>query len=110
MNEVFAQATEAGSTASGSSFDSLLPLVIIWGALLYFFFIRPQKKKEKARKGLLDNLKKKDEVVTVGGIMGRVEGIIDEVVSVKIADNIVIKVQRSAISRIVSDEDTKEGK
>jgi len=109
MNEVFAQSAQgAGSAAAGGGFGSLLPVIIIWGAILYFFFIRPQKKKDKERKNLLDNLKKKDEIITVGGIMGKVEGIIDDVVSVKIADNTVIKVQRSAISRIVIDGKVQE--
>jgi preprotein translocase subunit YajC len=110
MNEVFAQTAECAAPAGAASggFGTLLPIVIIWGAILYLFFIRPQKKKDKERKNLLDNLKKKDEIITVGGIMGKVEGIIDNVVSIKVADNTVIKVQRSAISRIVTDDDPAE--
>lgn len=110
MNEVFAQAAEGAAPAAAGGNEGLLLVILMWGIVIYFFLLRPQKKKEKQRKSLLDNLKKKDEVITVGGIMGKVEGIIDDVVSLKIADSAVIKVQRNAISQIVTAEDTKEKK
>ena len=113
MSEVYAQtAAPAGSGVTASpegGFGSLLPIIVLWGAVLYFLFIRPQKKKEKNRKALLDNLKKKDEVITVGGLMGRVDSIIYDVVTLRVADNLCIRVQRTAISRIVGDDD-KEAK
>jgi preprotein translocase subunit YajC len=100
-NLVFAQ---TGPFPSGpSTLVSFLPLILIF-AVFYFFLIWPQQKKLKAHKAMLDKLKKNDEVVTSGGIYGKVMALNDQVVTLEVAPNVRIKVQRPQISSMVSPE------
>lgn len=83
----------------------IVPLVLIF-VVFYFFMIRPQQKKQKDRDKLLDNIKRGDRVVTIGGIHGTVAGIETEkkTVLVQVADNLKIKFERSAIANIEKQE------
>ena len=81
-------------------FGSLLPFLLII-LVFYFLILRPQQKRQKERQKLLDSVKKGDRVITSGGIHGTVEGVEDKTVLVKIADNLKVKVERTAISTIV---------
>ncbi len=76
-----------------------LPFLIIMFALMYFLLIRPQQKKAKEHKAMLSILKKGDEVVTNGGVLGKIKIIDDNFVSLQIAENTIIKVQRQAINQ-----------
>ena len=79
---------------SGQGITSLLPLVLIF-VIFYFFLIRPQQKKVKEHKLMVENLKRGDKVVTSGGIIGSIERIIDnEKVEVLITDNVKVEVVR----------------
>ncbi|NTU67751.1 MAG: preprotein translocase subunit YajC [Chlorobiaceae bacterium] len=86
-------------------FVQIVPLVLIF-VVFYFFMIRPQQKKQKDRQKLLDDIKRGDRVVTIGGIHGTVAGIETEkkTVLVQIADNVKIKFERSAIANIEKQE------
>ena len=86
-------------------FIQLVPLVLIF-VVFYFFMIRPQQKKQKDRDKLLDNIKRGDRVVTIGGMHGTVAGIETEkkTVLVQVADNVKIKFERSAIANIEKQE------
>jgi preprotein translocase subunit YajC len=84
----------------GSLFGSLLPFLLII-LVFYFLILRPQQKRQKERKKLLESVKKGDKVVTSGGMHGIVEGMDDNTVLVKIADNTKVKMERSAITTIV---------
>lgn len=79
----------------------LLPFLIIFIAF-YFLLIRPQKKQEQQRKKMLDNLQKNDYVLTSGGIYGTISQIKDDEVTLKVDDNVKIKIARSAIVNIIS--------
>jgi preprotein translocase subunit YajC len=83
----------------------LVPLVLIF-VVFYFFMIRPQQKKQKDREKLLDDIKRGDRVVTIGGIHGTVAGIETEkkTVLVQVAENVKIKFERSAIANIEKQE------
>ncbi|MCE1273031.1 MAG: preprotein translocase subunit YajC [Chlorobiaceae bacterium] len=83
----------------------IVPLVLIF-IVFYFFMIRPQQKKQKDREKLLDDIKRGDRVVTIGGIHGTVAGIETEkkTVLVQVADNVKIKFERSAIANIEKQE------
>jgi len=89
----------------------LLPLAVIM-ALFYFMILRPQKNKEKSFRSMVDNLKEKDRVVTIGGILGVVTNVQrdrDEVtLRVDESTGAKIRVGTSAITRVVTDEDKKE--
>ena len=79
---------------SGEGITSLIPLVLIF-VIFYFFLIRPQQKKAKEHKLMVENLKRGDKVVTSGGIIGSIERIIDnEKVEVLITDNVKVEVIR----------------
>lgn len=80
---------------------SMLPMIAILVLFMYFMVIRPQSKRAKDQKSLIDNLQKSDEVMTTGGILGKIEKISDDFVVLNIAENVNITTQKSSISSIV---------
>ena len=94
------QSTGGAATATIANF---LPIVII-GAVFYFLVIAPTNKQRKKQTEMLSALKKGDRVITSGGIYGTIQGVEPEAVYLKIADNVKVKVLRSAISGIVTGE------
>ncbi len=85
--------------------SSLLPFVLII-AVFYFLILRPQQKRQKERQKLLEGVKKGDKIITSSGIHGSVEGVEDDSILVKIADNVKVKMDKSAIGTIVGLTDT----
>ena len=79
---------------------SMLPLVLMF-VVLYFVMIRPQMKKQKEHKAMIDALAKGDEVVTGGGILGKVAKINDNTVSLEVAAGVEIQIQRSAVVQVL---------
>lgn len=94
----FAQA--AGQPAAGGFGMSLLFPVLLIG-VMYFLMIRPQMKRAKEHKGMLEKLSRGDEVLTNGGIAGTVTDIGDSFITVEIADNVRIRVQKGAIANVL---------
>ncbi|MGB9711628.1 MAG: preprotein translocase subunit YajC [Dissulfurimicrobium sp.] len=90
-------ASSGGAGEAGNPLLSLLPLVIIF-FIFYFLLIRPQQKRANEHKKFLDSLEKGQEVTTAGGIIGRITGLTEKVVTLDVGDNIKIKVARSHIS------------
>ncbi|ADL08129.1 preprotein translocase subunit YajC [Thermosediminibacter oceani] len=76
------------------------PIILIF-AIFYFMIIRPQQKREKERRNMLDSLKEGDEIITIGGIFGRILNIKDDVVTLEVGDKVKIKVTRSAIGNVI---------
>ena len=91
-----AYAQAAGQPAQGDTLMGLLPIILMF-VILYFLMIRPQMKKAKEHKAMLDALQKGDEVVAVG-IVGKVTKITDNYVGLEVADNVVIQVQKQAVN------------
>ncbi|MEN6375886.1 MAG: preprotein translocase subunit YajC [Smithella sp.] len=89
----------ATGAAGGGDWGFILTMVIIFG-IFYFLIIRPQQKKQKELKAMIDNLAYGDTVITTGGIYGKVSGIADAVITLEIADKVKIKVTRSAIGAV----------
>lgn len=79
---------------------SFLPLIVIF-ALFFFIIVRPQMKRAKEQKNMLAALQKGDEVVTGGGVLGKVARVSENYVSVEIADNVVIHVQKHAVQTLL---------
>jgi len=108
---VYAQA--ASQSPIGGSWQSLIPILLMI-VIFYFLLIRPQQKKEKDRKNMINTLQKGDKVVTVGGIYGVVTGVKDgeDIVVLKVSENTKIEFTRSAIQNKVVEktQDTKEKK
>jgi preprotein translocase subunit YajC len=92
-----AYAQTAGGSLFGGDIMSFLPFIFLF-AVLYFMMIRPQQKRVKETKAMLDALQKGDEVVTAGGIVGKITKLSDAYADIEIAPNVAITVQRSAIS------------
>ena len=94
---------------SGSGFAQFIPLILIF-VIFYFFLIRPQQKKVKEHKLMVESLKRGDKVVTSGGIVGTVERIIDnEKVEVLISENVKVEIVRSTgIQSLTNNIDPKK--
>lgn len=91
-----------GGDASGPGFlISMIPILLMF-AIIYLLLIRPQQKKQREHQAMLDALQNGDKVVTQGGIIGVITGLKADVVTVRIADDVRIDLQRSAISRLIS--------
>ena len=82
---------------SGSGFAQFIPLILIF-VIFYFFLIRPQQKKVKEHKAMVQNLKRGDEVITSGGIIGRVERVFDDGrIEVNISDGVNVQVVKDTV-------------
>ena len=100
-------AAGAGASGGAGAFQSLFPLIIIFG-IFYFLLIRPQQKKQKEHKTMLDALKKGDHVITSGGIYGTIFAITPNTVTLIVAEGVRLKVGRGFISDIAAPEDEGE--
>ena len=93
---------------SGSGFAQFIPLILIF-VIFYFFLIRPQQKKVKEHKLMVAALKRGDEVVTSGGIVGKIERVLGEdKIDILISENVTVQVVQSTIQSILSKPDTKK--
>ena len=100
-----AYAQAADPTSAGSLIGTFVPLIAIFG-IMYFLMIRPQQKKLAAHKAMLEALRRGDQVVTGGGIVGKVTKVSDDAsVEVEIADGVKVKVVKSSISQVLSKTD-----
>lgn len=94
-----APAAAAGNSAESTLF-SLLPLVLMF-VVLYFIMIRPQMKKQKEHKAMIDAIAKGDEVVIAGGVLGRVAKVGDSYLHVEVAGGVELQVQRPAVVQVL---------
>ena len=100
VTPAFAQT--AGGAVAGSALTQFLPLILIF-AIMYFLLIRPQQKKVKEHRNMVDALRRGDQVVTQGGIMGKVTHVGDDgIVQVEIADGVKVRVVRATISQVLN--------
>lgn len=102
-NVVAGPTTTATTAAAGQSggFMQLLPMLIIFILFMYFVMIRPQQKRAKDHNRLLANLKKGDEIVTIAGILGKIEKITDEFIVLNIAENVNISIRKNAVATVL---------
>ena len=98
--DFFINSAYAQQAAPQGSLWDLWPLVVIFIAF-YFLLIRPQQKKQKAHSEMVSALQVGDEVMTAGGILGRITGVSDHYAVVQIAENTEIKIQKSSVSQVV---------
>lgn len=94
-----AYAQAAGGAQGGDTLMGMLPIILMF-VILYFLMIRPQMKKAKEHRAMLEALQKGDEVVAVG-ILGRIEKITDGYLSLEIAPNVTIQVQKQAVTTLL---------
>ncbi len=103
ISSAFAQTAPAAAAAGGdmqSSLMSMLPLVLMF-VVLYFVMIRPQMKKQKEHRTMIEALAKGDEIVTAGGLLGKVSKLGDNYLTLEIATGVEIQVQRSAVVQVL---------
>lgn len=96
-----ADAMAAGpAQGQGNPMSSILMLVVLFG-FMYFFLIRPQTKRAKQHREMVSALSKGDEIVTNGGVLGRITNLGDQFATIEIATGVEVKVQRSAIASVL---------
>jgi len=100
-------AAQTTTPPAASPFGSMLPMIVAFIAIMYFLMIRPQQKREKERKNMLNALAKGDKVVTSGGICGTITDLSENHVVVKVDDDVKLQFVRSAIVQVVSREGKK---
>ena len=104
ISNAFAQAAPAaavgGAESMFGSLGQLLPLVLMF-VVLYFIMIRPQMKRQKEHKAMIDALAKGDEIITSGGMIGRVAKLGETYMQVEISNGVEIQVQRSAVVQVL---------
>jgi len=98
ISSAFAQTASGGDTSS--SLLSMLPLVLMF-VVLYFVMIRPQMKRQKEHKAMIEALAKGDEVVTSGGILGRVTRVGDSTLGLQLNEGVEVELQRSAVVQVL---------
>ncbi len=103
ISSAFAQTAPAAAAAGGdmqSSLMSMLPLLLMF-VVLYFVMIRPQMKKQKEHKTMIDALAKGDEIITAGGFLGKVSKLGDSFLSIELANGVEVQMQRSAVVQVL---------
>jgi preprotein translocase subunit YajC len=99
ISSAFAQSAPAGGDMQ-SSLLSMLPLVLMF-VVLYFVMIRPQMKRQKEHRAMIEALARGDEVATAGGVLGRISKLGDTYLGVEIAQGVEVQVQRSAVVQVL---------
>ena len=99
VDPVYALGSTGGGESSGNPVAQLLPFILMF-VVLYFLILRPQIKKQKTTQKMIEELKKGDKIVTSGGIHGVITNLKDDIISVKIAENVRVEMSRAAVSRV----------
>ncbi|MGA2464073.1 MAG: preprotein translocase subunit YajC [Thermodesulfobacteriota bacterium] len=100
MELAYAMGAPGGGGGQGSSFMTFLPIIFIF-VIFYFLLIRPQQKRAKEHRTLLETIKTGEYVLTSGGIYGRITGIKDNIITLEISDKVRVKVNRGNIAGVV---------
>ena len=100
ITNAYAQAAPAAGGGLEGSLTSFLPIILMF-VVLYFLMIRPQMKRQKEQKAMIDALNKGDEVITAGGILGRITRVTDAYVALEVADGTELIVQKAAIATLL---------
>jgi len=101
MSFFISDAIAEGEAAAGQ--DPMSSLIFFAGFIIIFYFIliRPQQKRAKAHRNLVSALSKGDEIITSGGLMGKVTAVTDEYINVDLADNVNVRMQKSAVTSVL---------
>lgn len=100
ISTAYAQSAPAAAPGGADSLMSFLPLLLMF-AVLYFIMIRPQMKKQKEHKAMIDALAKGDDVVIAGGVLGRVSKLGESYLHVEVADGVELQVQRGSVVQVL---------
>ena len=102
ISNAFAQTAPAAASGGdmGSSLMSMLPLVLMF-VVLYFIMIRPQMKRQKEHRAMIEAIAKGDEVVVGGGLLGKVTRLSEQILHIEVANGVEIQVQRVAVAQVL---------
>ena len=100
ISSAFAQTAPAAGATGMDLFGGMWPLLLMF-VVLYFVMIRPQMKRQKEHKAMVDALAKGDEVVTAGGLLGKVSKLGDQYLGIEVGGNVEVQVQRSAVVQVL---------
>jgi preprotein translocase subunit YajC len=100
ISNAYAQSTAAAEPGLMGSMTTFLPLILMF-VVMYFLMIRPQQKRQKETKAMMDALAKGDEVVTAGGVLGKVTKVADNYVTIEVAPGTELTVQKSAVTTLL---------
>lgn len=100
MSFFISDALAQGAEGSGGALELILPLLLMFG-IFYFLLIRPQQKKAKEHKNMVQALNKGDEIITNGGLLAKISDVDDNFLTCKISDNVEVKIQRHAVSSVL---------
>jgi preprotein translocase subunit YajC len=100
MDFFISNAMAEGGTSGGAGWEGLIPLILLF-VIFYFLLIRPQQKKVKEHRKLVSEIQKGDEVITYGGIGGKIRDLDEAFCDLEIAPNVVVKVDRQNIARLL---------
>lgn len=90
-----------GTAPAGGGLGSMMPMMLIIFGIMYFMLIRPQQRREKERRAMVDNIKTGERILFGGGILGSVTNVKDSTLIVKIADNVKIEVARASVTKVL---------
>ncbi|MDQ5770751.1 preprotein translocase subunit YajC [Thiothrix subterranea] len=101
MDFLISNAHAEGAAAPAGGGIEMLLMMGVFFAIMYFMIIRPQQKRAKEHKMMIESLSKGDEIVTGGGVIGKIAGLGDSFVDLTVADNVTIKVQKQAVASVL---------
>lgn len=100
MSFFISDAMAQGASATGGTLELILPLLLMFG-IFYFLLIRPQQKKAKEHKGMVEALGKGDEIITNGGLLAKITDVDENFLTCQIADKVEVKIQRHAVTSVL---------
>lgn len=109
IDTAYAMGAGGGAGQGAGGFSAFIPLILMF-VIFYFLLIRPQQKKQKEHRTMIDNIKVGDQVITGGSIHGRITSINDTTLTVEIADKVRIKITRGSVAALVNPMQTNEKK
>lgn len=101
---ISAAASAQGKGSGGSFVGSVVPMMLVMFAIIYFLMIRPEQKKQKERQRMIGEIKKGDRILTIGGVYGTVGNVKTDSIMVKVAENTVVEVRKTAVSEVLNAE------
>lgn len=107
MLDIVYAAAGGGGGGGPSAFSGFIPIILLFG-VFYFLLIRPQQKKSKEHRGMIERLKRDDQVITSGGLYGRITGITENTVTLEVAEKVRVKVARGQISAVLNPAEVTE--
>ena len=107
IETAYAMGAPGGDAQGAGGMSTLIMMAVIFG-IFYFIMIRPQQKKVKEHKKMVEELKKGDRIITAGGMYGSVENLSPASLTIKVAEGVKVKITRGSIATVVKGEEEKE--